>query len=270
MKLEIINMYSYNTNIVKNNSFKYIRPIIEDTIENKKKYGIPTLPIIYDLEKVVEDVEVVNNTTNFLENKLVSLTFDDGPTKYTNELLKVLERNHSRATFFILGNKIRGNEEAIKNIRSKGNEIGINGYSHKPFTNMSLEDVDAEIDNTLDMLKNLGVKPSNIVRPPYGKLNGSIKIRSKSPFVLWNIDTSDVRDKEAIRNKIISNIQPGSIIKLHDTSIDTIEALEEVLPELIKDGYRFVTVGEMNKIYENDLVPGKVYGKVYDKLKEVA
>ena len=265
MKLEVISVNSYNTSIVKNNSFKYMRPIIEDTIENKKKYGIPTLSIIYDAEKAKEDDEVVDNTTNFLENKLVSLTFDDGPTKYTNELLKVLERNHSRATFFILGNKIRGNEEAIKNIRSKGNEIGINGYSHKPFTNMSLEDVDAEIDDTFDMLNRIGVNPSNIVRPPYGKLNGSIKIKSKSPFVLWNIDTSDVRDnKEAIRNKIIDNIKPGSIIKLHDASINTIEALEEVLPELIKEGYRFVTVGEMNKRYENDLVPGKVYAKLKD------
>ncbi len=265
MKLEVINVNSYNTSIIRNNSFKYMRHIIADTIENKKKYGIPTLPIIYDLEKVVEDVEVANSTHNFLENKLVSLTFDDGPTKYTNELLKVLERNHSRATFFILGNKIRGNEEAIKNIRSKGNEIGINGYSYKPFTNMSVEDVNTEIVDTMDMLKRIGVNPSNIVRPPYGKLNGSIKIKSKSPFVLWNIDTSDVRDnKEAIRNKIIDNIKPGSIIKLHDTSINTIEALEEVLPELIKEGYRFVTVGEMKERYSKKLVPGKVYAKLKD------
>lgn len=265
MELEVINIYSYNTSIIRNNNFKYIRHIIADTIENKKKYGIPTIPIIYDLEKVVEDVEVVDNIPNFLENKLVSLTFDDGPTKYTNELLKVLERNHSRATFFILGNKIRGNEEAIKNIRSKGNEIGIHGFSHKPFTNMSLEDVDIEIDDTFRMLKGLGVNPSNIVRPPYGKLNESIKVKSKSPFVLWNIDTGDVRDnKEAIRNKIMNNIKPGSIIKLHDTSINTIEALEEVLPELIKEGYRFVTIDEMNKRYSKKLVPGKVYAKLPD------
>lgn len=265
MKLEVISVNNYNTSIIRNNNFEYIKHVIADTIENKKKYGIPTLPIIYDLEKVKDEIEPVNNVSNFLENKLVSLTFDDGPTKYTNELLKVLERNHSRATFFILGNKIRGNEEAIKNIRSKGNEIGIHGYSHKPFTNMSVEDVNTEIVDTMDMLKRIGVNPSNIVRPPYGKLNGSIKIKSKSPFVLWNIDTSDVRDnKEAIRNKIIDNIKPGSIIKLHDASINTIEALEEVLPELIKEGYRFVTVGEMNKRYENDLVPGKVYAKLKD------
>ena len=265
MKIDIIRLCEPNINVIRNNNFKYIRNILDDTIENKKKHGIPTLPIIYDFEIIKEEDNVVDFKPTFLENKLVSLTFDDGPTKYTNELLKVLERNHSRATFFILGNKIRGNEEAIKNIRSKGNEIGINGYSHKPFTNMSVEDVNTEIVDTMDMLNRIGVNPSNIVRPPYGKLNGSIKIKSKSPFVLWNIDTSDVRDnKEAIRNKIMNNIQPGSIIKLHDTSINTIEALEEVLPELIKEGYRFVTVGEMKERYSKKLVPGKVYAKLKD------
>ena len=182
-----------------------------------------------------------------------------------NFLLKVLEKNHSRATFFILGNKIKGNEAAIKNISSYGNEIGIHGYSHKPFTNMSLEDVDAEIAGTYNMLNRLGVNPSNIVRPPYGKLNETIKEQVKSPFVLWNIDTADVvNSKEAIRNKIMNNIIPGSIIKLHDTSLNTIEALDEILPELIKDGYRFVTIDEMNKRYANSLVPGKVYAKLKD------
>ena len=264
MKLEVINVNSYNTNIIKDNSFEYIRHILADTIENKKKYGIPTLPIIYDPEIIKEEVEE-DVMPRFLQNKLVSLTFDDGPTKYTNELLKVLERNHSRATFFILGNNIRGNEDMIKDIRSKGNEIGIHGYSHKAFTNMSVEDVDAEIIGTYNMLDRLGVKPSNIVRPPYGKLNESIKEQVKSPFVLWNIDTGSRNDsKENIKNKIKNNIMPGSIIKLHDTTENTIEALEELIPELIKEGYSFVTIDEMNKRYANNLVPGKVYAKLKD------
>ena len=265
MKIDIIRLCEPNINVIRNNNFKYIRNVLDDTIENKKKYGIPTLPIIYDFEIIKEEDDIVDFKPSFLENKLVSLTFDDGPTKYTNELLKVLERNHSRATFFILGNKIKGNEAAIKNISSYGNEIGIHGYSHKPFTNMSLEDVDAEIAGTYNMLNRLGVNPSNIVRPPYGKLNETIKEQVKSPFVLWNIDTADVvNSKEAIRNKIMNNIIPGSIIKLHDTSLNTIEALEEILPELIKDGYRFVTIDEMNKRYANNLVPGKVYAKLKD------
>ena len=266
MKLKVIKLPSDKLYIVRNNNFEYMIFVLADTVENKKKYGIPTLPIIYDPEIIKEEVEE-NVMPHFLQNKLVSLTFDDGPTKYTNELLKILERNHSRATFFILGNNIRGNEDMIRDIRSHGNEIGIHGYSHKAFTNMSVEDVDAEIIGTFNMLDRLGVKPSNIVRPPYGKLNESIKGQVKSPFVLWNIDTGGKNDsKENIKSKIKNNIMPGSIIKLHETGETTLEALEELIPELISEGYSFVTIDEMNKRYANNLVPGKVYAK----LKEVA
>ena len=86
MKLKVIKLPSDKLYIVRNNNFEYMIFVLADTVENKKKYGIPTLPIIYDPEIIKEEVEE-NVMPHFLQNKLVSLTFDDGPTKYTNELL---------------------------------------------------------------------------------------------------------------------------------------------------------------------------------------
>lgn len=230
-----------------------------------RKYGIPSLPIFEDVEvkEVIPTEPVV--IPRLRNDKLIALTFDDGPTSYTKELLEVLNRNRSRATFFILGNKIRGNESIIKEISACGNEIGIHGYSHKPFTDMHVEDVDAEIAGTYGILNNLGVNPANIVRPPYGKLNETIKEQVKSPFVLWNIDTEDVNNnKEMVKNKIINNVEPGSIIRMHDTSKLTVEVLKDLIPFLESEGYKFVTIDEMNKQYSNELVPGRVYAKIKD------
>lgn len=248
--------------INKDNKFSYIKNSI---IEKKKKYGIPLLSIIGD--EITKEENIENNESfNYSEDKLISLTFDDGPTEYTNKLLETLNKYDSRATFFILGNNIYNNEDIIKNIHSFGNEIGIHGYSHIPFTNMDIDDINVEIATTYDILDSLGVNPTNIVRPPFGKLNETIKEQVKSPFVLWNIDTGDakINNKDMIKNKIIDNIEPGSIIKMHDTSALTIDVLESVLPILKNMGYKVVTVSEMNKRYSNELIPGRVYAKIKD------
>lgn len=263
MKLEIIKFSTQKLSIDKNKKFGYVKRDVEDSVDIKKKYGIPVLPIIESskIEIIEEVVPTINN-----EEKLVTLSFDDGPSIFTKELLNILNKNNSNATFFILGSNIRGNENIIKEIYDNGNEIGIHGYSHRPFTDMSIEDIDVEIATTYNMLESVGVKPSNIVRPPFGKLNETIKEQVRSPFVLWNINPDDIRcsNKETLKNRIMSEIAPGSIIKLHDTSKMTLEALDELLPILIKQGYKFTTIEEMNKRYSNILVPGRVYAKIKD------
>lgn len=264
MNLEIIKIPKQKLSIEKNKKFRYFKRKIEDSIEIKKKYGIPTLPIIDSTHfEIIEDI--YENPIN-QEEKLVTLTFDDGPSKYTKKLLDILNKNNSKATFFILGSNIRGNEDIIKDIYKSGNEIGIHGYSHRPFTDMSTENIDIEIATTYNMLESIGIRPSNIVRPPFGKLNETIKEQVRSPFVLWNINPDDIRcsNKEILKNKIINELVPGSIIKLHDTSKITLDALEELLPMLIQDGYKFTTIEEMNKKYSNILVPGRVYAKIKD------
>lgn len=249
MKINIDRLKTLNKTKIYRISFK----VKENTLEYKKNLGIPMLSIIEKNKKVEKVIPTKVEVDN---SKLISLTFDDAPSIYTEEILNVLNKNKARATFFVIGNRIHGNESLIKKINSFGNEIGIHGYSHTAFTEMEVEDVDAEIAATYSMLNDLNVAPTNIVRPPYGKLNETIKEEVASPFVLWNIDATG---SDAI-NKILS-AKEGSIIKLHD-DIRTIKLLEEVLPKLNENGYKVVTISEMNKRYSNSLLPGRVYAKI--------
>ena len=234
---------------------------IEDTLENKKKYGIPLLPI-YEKEKALILDEVKEEVVE--DKKLVSLTFDGGSKEYIDSLMDVLNRNKSRATFFILGNSIDNNVETIRKIASYGNEIGIQGYTQTPFTKKDIDDVKEEISYTCDRLKEIGVIPSRIVRPPQGKLNETIKEKIDIPLVLSNINLSNTEHPDEIKSTIVNNITPGSIIKLKSDEV-TLEALNEIIPILIKRGYKFVTVSEMNKEYLNKLEPGRVYAYINDK-----
>lgn len=270
MNLEIFSkVCNYHTKLNKRNDHQYIYNGIVDSVDNKKKYGIPLEPIIIEEKDIIkEEIEIVDIKIEkpvIKDNsKLLSLTFDDGPSKYTKDLIEVLDKYDSKATFFILGNNIKGNEAIIKNISSKGHQIGIHGYSHTPFTNMDVDDVNAEIAGTYDMLSRIDVRPTNIVRPPFGKLNETIKEQVNYPFVLWNIDTDDVKNqnKENIKTNIRKQISEGSIILMHDLYPTTVEAVDEIIPELIGQGYKFVTLSDMNKRYDTVLKPGKVYAKI--------
>lgn len=239
------------------NTFDLLKYHLRDSIEKKIRYKMPIAPIIED-EKVKASYIPDPQLSFDRQDKLISLTFDDSPSQYTKRLLDVLNKNNCKATFFISGNHIRGNEEVIKNISSYGNEIAINGYSNKPFTDLGVDDAIAEIEGTYDMLDSIDVKPSKIIRPPHGRLNSTIKNHISSPFVLWNIDATRY-DKEIFRYEFIDNIEPGSIIKMDDSLI---EELEEVIPLLQNRGYKFVTVDAMFKKYSSPLQPGKVYAKI--------
>lgn len=229
-----------------------------------RKMQLPKYPIIEQVVTLKPVEDVPKETKVNADKKLIALTFDDGPSQNTDKLLKLLYDNKCKATFFVSGNNIRENVDILKRIDTYGNQIGNLGYTHIPFTNMSIEDINIEIATTYNMLLDLGIHPTNIVRPPFGKLNETIKKQVHAPFVLWNIDPEDwkYQDKNRIVNIIKDNIIDGSIILLHDQYQETIEALQELIPFLQKQGYEFVTINEMYKQFDVALKPGMVYAKI--------
>lgn len=243
-----------------NNDLRLYKDRFSIKKKSTKKYNMPIYPIIVD-EVKVDNIEYID-LDDKLDNKLVSLTFEGRITEYTKEIIELLSRHDSNATCFISGMDTLANDDIIKEISNKGNEIGLQGYSDIPFTRMELDDIGGSIVATYNMLNSLGVNPANIVRPPQGKLNESVKDQINAPLVLWNIDSKDLlSSKDDIKRNIITNIEEGSIIRLHYAE-NTLEALKELIPELKKQGYRFVTLDEMNKKYSNVFVPGKVYAKI--------
>lgn len=219
---------------------------------------IPSEPII---EEVPTKEEILEEKDYYEGKKLVALTFDDGPSVNTSRLIDILEANNAKATFFVLGSRINDYKDEIKKMVDTGNQIGNHGYSHKSFTKMSLSDIKDELYATNELLFEQGVMPSKAVRPPYGNLNESIKCNIDNPFILWSVDTRDweSKNKDSVKKEIKANIKEGSIVIMHDLYSTTVDAIEEVLPELTKEGYAFVTIDEMYKYNNIELEKGKVY-----------
>lgn len=211
-------------------------------------------------EKTIVKEEIVK------EKKLVAITFDDGPSKYTSELVDILEENEVNATFFVIGSNISKYKDSVVKAYKAGNEIGIHTYSHKSFTSMTISQIKKELNKTKILLEKADVDYSNIVRPPYGNINKKIQNGIDTSFILWSVDTRDweSKDKDKIIKEVKNSISEGSIILFHDIYPTTIKAIKELLPQLTEE-YEFVTVSELFDRNDMILEENQKYYKIKKK-----
>lgn len=202
---------------------------------------------------------------NLPENldKVVALTFDDGPTKNkTDRVVEILESNKANATFFMVGNKITyQNKPTILNVLNNGNEIGSHSYSHKMLTRLKEDEILEEINNTNNNFKEVTGQDLYLVRPPYGSSNKRVRETVSNPFIMWSLDTKDwkYKDAEKVYNNVIETVEDGDIILMHDSYDSTLAALEEVLPKLYTMGYKVTTVSNLAKLKNQEIVEGTSY-----------
>ena len=193
--------------------------------------------------------ETVNKTID--SNKpIIALTFDDGPSKYTKQIVDLLKKYNCNATFFVLGNKVKIYKDTIKESISNGNEIGNHSYNHKWLSRLKVEDIKEQINKTQDILKKEVNYTPILLRPTYGSVNKKIRNNTNLEIVLWNVDTLDwkIKSSKKIADRSLLQIKDRSIILMHDTHERTYEALKIMIPKLIAEGYQFVTISEINKI----------------------
>ncbi len=190
--------------------------------------------------------------------KMVALTFDDGPDpKTTPQALDILKKYGTKATFFMVGQNIAGNEAIVKRVHNEGHQIGIHTWDHPVLTKLPLESAKKEILDTQTAINNvIGIKPM-ITRPPYGAINTTIQNSVDQSFIMWNVDSLDwkTRNTKAIMQEI-AKTQPGSIILMHDIHQTSIDALPSVLEYLKSNGYTLVTVDEL---LEGQIEPHRIY-----------
>lgn len=194
-----------------------------------------------------------NNTYDFInwksinKNKVIALTFDDGPNHNTNKVLDILEKYNVKATFFVLGSNIKGNEKTIKRMNELEMEIGNHMYSHKISTHLNSKTLKEEIAKTDKLVYDIIKKYPTLIRPSYGIYNNKLKKNIDRPIVLWNIDTLDWKyhDSKRIANKVFNNLNRGNIILMHDIYNATANSLEIIIPKLLDNGFEFVTVSEL-------------------------
>lgn len=192
------------------------------------------------------------------EEKLIALTFDDGPDPIdTVSILELLKQYEAKATFFVVGQRVDKYPAIAQRETAEGHEIANHTYSHKYMNNKKLPDsrIEEEIMKTeRSIVQATGQKP-RLFRPPGGYYNEQVVHASKKTgykVILWSWhqDTEDWNTPgvKKIVNKVLNNARNGDIVLFHDYvegKSQTIEALKQILPELKNRGFRFVTVSEL-------------------------
>ena len=264
-KEELLIDYDY----IENNYIYYITFYKNILNNNKITSSIDTFKVdtknnkIENTSPVTYEYDLLHNKLIDKESKIIALTFDDGPNYNTNKVLEVLEEYNVRATFFVLGSKIKGNEHIIKRIKESNSEIGNHTYNHKILTRLKEEDIKKEIDSTSNQIYEVIGEYPNLLRPSYGIINQKIKKISNTPIIIWNIDTLDWKyhNSKKIAGRVLSKAKDGDIVLMLDVYSSTANALKIIIPELKERGYTFVTVSELFYYKGKELIDGKVYDK---------
>ena len=183
-----------------------------------------------------------------LSRGFVALTFDDGPHPvYTLRLLEGLKERGVPATFFLIGQNIDGNEEVIRKMKEDGHLIGNHSQNHMRLTKERAGEVCEQISRTNEKIREITGEVPEYVRPPYGSWSEELECLVPMKVVLWNLDTLDwkTQNKDKIVRHVMSHVEDGSVILLHDVYDTSVEAALEIVDRLLEEGYNFVTVDEM-------------------------
>lgn len=212
-----------------------------------------------------ETEETTNKETAKTEKtatKTIALTFDDGPSSYTERLLDCLEENDAKATFFMVGTEIANFPDTVKRMQSLGCELGNHTYKHTDLTSLDPEGMSSEIGATDQALLELVGHGATVLRPPYGSINDSVTSTVGTPMILWSVDTLDWKtlDVQKTVDTVLSEAEDGGIILMHDIYSETVDAAEIIIPKLIEQGYELVTVSELAAAHGTELQTGIAYG----------
>ena len=192
---------------------------------------------------------------------MVALTYDDGPSIYTDQILDVYEEYGQRCTFFIVGDRISWNEDQAIREAELGCEQGNHTYGHNRLTDLDADEQIEVLQETDDELIRVSGKPSTCLRPPEGRWNDTLKEVCGCPIILWSVDSRDweSRDADKICSKVIGQVKDGDIVLMHDLYEATAEATERIVPALLDDGFQLVTIEELGILKRGGLEDGVVY-----------
>lgn len=223
--------------------------------------GIVMLSCLFAFLLNQQDTAVSNEA-----EKIVALTYDDGPSEIsTAALLEILDKHDAHATFFVNGNHALENKELITAIVEQGSEIGNHTLDHVWLTKVDEAEAMRQVIGNEHLLRFLsGQEGVMLLRPPYGDINQEILDQFNLPIVLWSADSRDweVKNVERIIANVLSEIEDGGIIIMHDGYRTTVEATDELLKILREQNYKVVSVSEMFAL-KNQSMP------LHEKIKKV-
>ena len=200
------------------------------------------------------------------QQKLVALTFDDGPAENTSKLLDILEKYNVKATFFVVGEQADYYRETLKREADLGMEIGSHTWDHPWLNQLSEEEIREEMDKNDKLVSEItGLPAMKLMRPTGGGISANMLNSLDKPLIQWDVDTLDWDHKDADQTyqRIVDLVQDGSIILMHDLFSPSSEAADRYISALIDMGYKCVTVSELAEAYGYELEAGGQYYAFY-------
>ena len=198
--------------------------------------------------------------------KLIALTFDDGPWRFTEELLDGLAQRDAKVTFFMVGKYAALRPATVRRAWQDGLQIASHTWDHLYLATLGSEDIGWELgatDQTLDQA--IGFDFDYLLRPPYGSYNEKTAAIANTPAIFWSMNTSDYKtvNSDVVYNQIIVAAKDGGICCLHDTHLSTVRGALRAIDTLQNQGYRCVTIAELFWRRGIELEAGKSYYSAY-------
>lgn len=187
-------------------------------------------------------------------DKVIAITFDDGPSENTSVIIKLLEKYGAKGTFFCIGNKVAPHAANLKKMTENGYVIGNHSLQHRSFFPIQwTKTIYNEIKETSQRIQDITNQEVKYFRPPFGVTNPRIARavkKSELKIIGWSIRSYDTTSmaKETVLNRITKRIKPGEIVLLHDTSSDILWVLENLLIYLNNNNYRAITIEELDNL----------------------
>lgn len=198
----------------------------------------------------VEQADQTNQTVSSPEcfsGGELALTFDDGPHRvYTKKLLDGLRERGVKASFFLVGENIPGNEELVRQMSKDGHLIGVHCMAHVDLAHQPIEKSVEEIRETADWIEAVTGKRPEYIRPPYGSWSTELQERMSMTPVFWDVDTLDWKSRNTARivKHICKNAAVHTVVLMHDAYQTSVDAALETIDTLTAEGYTFVTIEE--------------------------
>lgn len=189
------------------------------------------------------------------DEKLVALTFDDGPKPgVTEPLLDVLTQWQVPATFFVIGRHVMEYPELTRQIDRAGMEIANHSYTHPNLTKLSETRIAQEILRTQAAVQTVVGKTPRYLRPPGGNWNPKVAAVARTWGLtpcMWTVDVygSEVIGAQQVADAVLAQVRPGAIVLMHNGKVSTLQALPTIIKELRRRGYSFATVDALARRY---------------------
>ena len=198
-------------------------------------------------EKSESDCKSTSTTPIKDSDKLIALTFDDGPKpESTTKILDTLKKYDVPGTFFMVGVQAQEHPDMVKKVYDAGHEVANHTMNHPNLQTSTDPVVQAQVKDTTDFLEKTTNSKIKYMRPPYGATPANLNTLGGLEPVLWNLDSYDwqSRDTKKIKKAVIDNFLPRTVLLMHDVYNESADALPDIIEAAQKQGYRFVTVSE--------------------------